>query len=77
MKDYYNIWLLSQQFDFDGELLRNAIHTTFKLRRTALPKEVPVGLTPEFVSDGGKLSQWQAFIRRSRLVATNLSLETV
>ncbi len=77
MKDYYDIWLLSQQFDFDGELLANAIHATFKRRRTALPKEVPVGLTPEFVSDAGKLSQWQAFIRRSRLVSTNFSLETV
>jgi hypothetical protein len=77
MKDYYDIWLLSQQFDFDGEILRNAIHATFKRRRTALPKEVPVGLMPEFVADAGKLSQWQAFIRRSRLVSTNLSLKAV
>jgi hypothetical protein len=57
--------------------LKNAIQATFGRRRTALPKEMPPGLSPEFVSDAGKQSQWQAFIRRSRLVATNLSLESV
>ena len=77
MKDYYDIWLLSQQFDFDGELLKNAIQATFKRRRTALPKETPLGLSPEFVSDAGKQPQWQAFIRRSRLDSRNLSLEGV
>src|SRR5438270_3407661 len=33
MKDYYEIWLLAQQFEFDGETLKDAIEATFKRRR--------------------------------------------
>jgi len=77
MKDYYDIWLLSQQFDFDGAILKEAIDATFKRRRTALPNEIPIGLSSEFVSDAGKLSQWQAFVRRSRLDSIEINLEGV
>ena len=77
MKDYYDIWLLSQQFDFDGAVLMRAIEATFRRRGTMLPNEIPIGLSHEFVSDAGKLSQWQAFVRRSRLDSKEISLETV
>jgi hypothetical protein len=66
MKDYYDIWLLTQQFDFDGANLVRAIEATFRRRRAVLPTELPIGLSIEFVSDAGKLSQWDAFVRRSR-----------
>ena len=77
MKDYCDIWLLSQQFDFDGAILMEAIQATFKRRRTALPDEIPIGLSNEFVTDVGKRSQWQAFVRRSRLDSKEISLESV
>jgi hypothetical protein len=67
MKDYYDIWLLSQQFDFDGVNLVRAIEATFRRRRAKVPNELPIGFSIEFVSDAGKLSQWDAFVRRSRL----------
>src|ERR1044072_6956819 len=37
MKDYYDIWLLSEQFDFDGANLVRAIGATFRRRRALLP----------------------------------------
>ena len=77
MKDYYDIWLLSQQFDFDGAILVRAIEATFRRRRAVLPNELPIGLSIEFVSDGRKLSQWDAFVRRSRLDTKEINLETV
>ena len=77
MKDYYDIWLLSEQFSFDGETLKAAIIATFKRRQTALPREAPVGLSNEFVSDAGKLAQWLAFVLRSRFDSKELSLEKV
>jgi hypothetical protein len=77
MKDYYDIWLLSQQFDFDGANLVRAIDGTFRRRRAVLPNELPIGLSIEFVSDAGKLSQWDAFVRRSRLDTKEINLETV
>jgi len=77
MKDYYDIWLLSQQFDFDGANLVRAIEATFRRRRAVLPNELPIGLSIEFVSDAGKLSQWDAFVRRSRLDTKEINLEAV
>jgi hypothetical protein len=77
MKDYYDIWLLSQRFDFDGANLVRAIDATFRRRRTVLPNELPIGLSIEFVSDAGKLSQWEAFVRRSRLDSKEINLEAV
>ena len=77
MKDYYDIWLLSQQFDFDGANLVRAIEATFGRRRAVLPNELPIGLSIEFVLDAGKLSQWDAFVRRSRLDTKEINLEAV
>jgi len=54
-----------------------AIDATFRRRRTLLPTELPIGLSIEFVSDAGKLSQWDAFVRRSRLDTKGINLETV
>jgi hypothetical protein len=45
MKDYYDIWLLSQQFDFDGANLVRAIEATFRRRRAVLPNKLPIGLS--------------------------------
>src|SRR5690242_4474035 len=50
MKDYYDIWLLSQQFDFHGANLMRAIEATFRRRRTVLPNEPPIDWSIEFVS---------------------------
>lgn len=67
MKDYYDIWLLSRQFEFSGERLCQAISATFSRRKTALPSGVPVALSAEFAAGPGKQTQWRAFVRRSRL----------
>ena len=42
-----------------------------------MPNELPIGLSIEFVSDSGKLSQWDAFVRRSRLDSKEINLEAV
>ena len=54
-----------------------AIGATFRRRRAVLPNELPIGLSIEFVSDAGKLSQWDAFVRRSRLDTKEINLEAV
>ncbi len=41
-KDFYDLWFISQQFDFEGALLQQAIINTFENRATPLPKELPV-----------------------------------
>ncbi len=67
MKDYYDIWLLSRSFSFDGDRLSRAIAKTCEARGTPVPAEV-LGLQQEFAEDAGKTAQWRAFRRRSKLV---------
>ena len=49
LKDFYDIWLLSEHFDFDGSILQQAIRATFQKRQTDYPHEIPSCLTNEFV----------------------------
>lgn len=65
LKDFYDIWLLSQQFDFDLVTLNTAIIKTFERRKTMIPPARPLALTDEFISDPIKLSQWNAFLRKT------------
>jgi len=65
MKDFYDLKVLSELFDFDGELLVKAIRATFTRRNTPIPNEAPVALSPQFVGDSGKAKQWSAFASKS------------
>jgi predicted nucleotidyltransferase component of viral defense system len=65
MKDFYDLWVLMREFEFDGVLLKEAITATFKRRRTQLPVVIPQGLTVQFSEDSQKQAQWVAFIRRT------------
>ena len=69
MKDFFDIWLLSRQFDFDGKTLAEAIAKTFSTRGTEIPSS-PVPLSETFSSDATKAAQWRGFIRKSRLTDT-------
>jgi hypothetical protein len=66
-KDFYDIWLLSRNLEFDGAVLSRAVEITFKQRNTSLPSEVPNALTERFTEDGNKQKQWRAFLRKNRL----------
>jgi predicted nucleotidyltransferase component of viral defense system len=41
MKDFYDIWILSRHYDFEGPGLARAIAATFARRRTLIPTELP------------------------------------
>ena len=63
LKDYFDMWLLSRMYDFDGSSLVKAICATFRHRSTET-EALPAGLTDAFALDPAK--QWVAFLRRSR-----------
>ncbi len=67
MKDFYDIWYLSQQFSFEGEALTAAIDSTFSRRETDVPSAVPMALTEEFADDNQNRTQWESFQDRTRL----------
>ena len=68
MKDFFDIWFLSQQFSFDGSVLADAITKTFSHRQTALVA-TPLALTQAFASDAAKAAQWRGFLRKSRITS--------
>ena len=45
MKDLYDIWILSRNFEFKDGKLPRAIAATFARRKTEIPTEVPDALT--------------------------------
>lgn len=66
MKDFFDLWNLSQQFGFEGATLAEAIRRTFSNRGTMVTDD-PSALRIEFASDAEKIAQWKAFTRRLRV----------
>jgi len=66
MKDFFDIWSLSESQSFDGAILSKAVLKTFERRNT--PKEGnAVCFSETFGNSPDKQKQWQAFARRSQL----------
>ncbi len=76
MKDFYDLWLLSRQFDFDGPTLATALRRTFENRETGMQSQ-PTALTKAFGSDAAKQTQWQGFLKRTKLSDVPTSLQVV
>ena len=68
MKDFFDVYVLSQERSFDGELLVKAVTRTFRRRKTAVPA-TPFALTEEFYRDRQRQTQWRAFLRKSDVKA--------
>jgi len=68
-KDFYDIWLLSEGFNFDGKILQNALSATFSQRQTPIPNNIPDGLTDEFAQR--RQGEWQAYLKKNRLTREN------
>lgn len=77
MKDFYDLCVLAKKFEFSGSVLCRAIRATFARRKTDLPQQLPVALTPEFSGDRTKATQWNAFLRKNGLTAPVASLGDV
>ncbi|GAB4334902.1 MAG: nucleotidyl transferase AbiEii/AbiGii toxin family protein [Phototrophicales bacterium] len=76
MKDFFDVWFISQEFDLNGNLLQKAILNTFKWRQTPIPESIPFPLTIEFSTDQNKIIQWNAFCKKN-LKTTSVAFETV
>jgi hypothetical protein len=65
MKDFYDLWLMSGIFEFEGQSLKKAMETTFENRDTGLPVERPASLTVEFASRNQ--TRWGNFLKKMDL----------
>lgn len=77
MKDFYDLWYIAKARGFKGEVLQQAVVSTFKARGTPLPSQSPTAFSPEFSLDEAKQKSWTAFLARSRLQAPTRLHEVV
>ncbi len=72
MKDFFDLYWLSRNMDFDGTRLRDSIVATFDRRGTDIPEEEVIALTEVFSCRSDKQMQWKAFTRKSNLPEVDL-----
>ena len=60
MKDFYDLWFLSRQYNFKGSQLSKAIELTFKNRDTSIKEDI-TAFKKEFIRK--KETEWKAFIK--------------
>lgn len=67
MKDFYDIWLMTRQFTFDGNNLAAAIKATFKHRKTELPSGKPIFPVEMYDEKSVQATMWKAFLKKGQL----------
>ena len=76
MKDFYDIWLLSELFDFEFKTLQQAINNTFSYRNSNMPTSTPECFTRDFCHNQMKQIQWNAFCRKNHISQLPENFET-
>jgi type I restriction enzyme S subunit len=66
-KDFYDLYVFTRRFPFDGERLTTAIAATFDRRRTAVEPALPAALSARFYADGERAARWRAYLARDSL----------
>ena len=72
LKDYLDLSVLMDREELDQATLATAIAATFARRGTALPTELPIGLSEEFANDASRQALWAAFLKKNELAVVPL-----
>lgn len=64
LRDFFDVHMLAAREPFEGQVLADALASTFARRGSSLPMELPLALTPEFAEIEGKQAQWRGFVKR-------------
>ena len=68
MKDFYDVWALSESFAFGGPELQEAVARCFNRRGTPWSNEMPEALTPAFYSHPQLQDYWTSYGRLGALL---------
>ncbi|MBN1382190.1 MAG: nucleotidyl transferase AbiEii/AbiGii toxin family protein [Deltaproteobacteria bacterium] len=66
MKDFYDIWMLSRAYPFQGLTLQEAVVATCERRSTPLSSRAVV-FSKEFAERTDKQAQWKTFLKKIQL----------
>lgn len=64
MKDFYDIWLMTRQFEFKGANIANAIKKTFNNRKTDIPNKKPLFADEIYDEKSDRQMLWGAFLKK-------------
>jgi len=64
MKDFYDIWLMMRQFDFNALKLAEALKRTFMHRKTSLPQNKPLFAAEIYDEKSDRQALWKAFLKK-------------
>ncbi|MCH8814527.1 MAG: nucleotidyl transferase AbiEii/AbiGii toxin family protein [Chloroflexi bacterium] len=67
IKDFYDMFVLANGFEFGGQPLAASVAATFERRQTPVDAPLPVALTPRFYADEARSARWRTYIHRSSL----------
>lgn len=76
MNDFFDVWLLARQFDFEGRVLAKAISTTFERRHTDVPAR-PIVFETAFPAYQGKQEQWRSYLERNSIEGAPIDFDEV
>lgn len=74
-KDFYDIYILSENYNLDGNELKNAVVETFTYRETDFNDLA--AFEPEFTEDLVRQRRWQAFIKKKKAIMNIEFKETI
>ena len=64
MKDFYDIWLMIHQFDFNGSKLTEALRRTFAYRKTGVPEGKKLFAKEIYDEKSDRQILWKAFLKK-------------
>jgi len=67
MKDFYDVWLMTRQFNFEGESLVKAFEKTFARRKTALPEKPPFFVDEIYKERSDQQVLWRGFLNTIKM----------
>ena len=73
IKDFFDLYYLASESEFDRATLTEAVRRTFVRRRTPIPADSPIGLTAAYWENPSRPAQMRAFARRAGIKATRLA----
>jgi len=77
MKDFYDIWSMMRQFDFEGGDLVKAVEKTFEHRKATLPASVPFFSPYIYEENSVNNTRWKAFLSTTQIKNAPIELGIV
>jgi len=71
MKDYYDLWLVLETFEFEDMIIQKAIETTFRKRDTEIPGKRPLSLSVEYAY--ASQTRWVNFLNKLGLETNQIA----